>query len=62
VLVRFAATIPLRRVRAGEVRSEEFLYELKAGLRAAACDGRPRAGSDTTVTMDPASPSSCGCS
>jgi hypothetical protein len=36
--------VPLRRVRAGEVRCEEFLYELKAGLRAAACGGRPRAG------------------
>src|SRR5215216_191136 len=30
------------RVRAGEVRCEEFLYELKASLRAAACGGRPR--------------------
>jgi hypothetical protein len=25
------AGVPLRRVRAGEVRREEFLYELKAG-------------------------------
>jgi hypothetical protein len=33
---------------AGEVRWKEFLYEFKAGLRAAACGGRPRAGSDTT--------------
>ena len=49
---------------------EEFLYELKAtivsvrsfstnsrpALRAAASGGRPRAGSDTTVTAEPASP------
>src|SRR5829696_4966503 len=33
------AGVPLRRVRAGELR-EEFLYELKAGQRAAG--GRPR--------------------
>jgi hypothetical protein len=25
------ASVPLRRVRAGELRREEFLYELKAG-------------------------------
>ena len=30
------ASVPLRRVRAGEARWEKFLYELKAGLRAAA--------------------------
>ena len=35
------ASVPLRRVRAGELR-EEFLYELKAGLRVAASGGRPR--------------------
>jgi len=35
-------SIPLRRVRAGEVCCEEFLYILKASLRAAACGGRPR--------------------
>jgi hypothetical protein len=28
---RVACSVPLRRVRAGEVRCEEFLYELKAG-------------------------------
>jgi len=32
------ASVPLRRVRAGELRREEFLYELKAGLA-----GRPPA-------------------
>jgi hypothetical protein len=36
------ASIPLGRVRAGELRWEKFLYELKAGLRAAASGGRPR--------------------
>jgi hypothetical protein len=36
---------------------EEFLYELKAGLRAAASGGRPRAGSDTTAAVEPGSPS-----
>jgi hypothetical protein len=35
------ASVPFRRVRAGECRCEEFLYELKAGQRAAACGGRP---------------------
>jgi hypothetical protein len=39
---RVACSVPLRRVRAGEVRCENFLYELKAGLRAAAYGGRPR--------------------
>jgi hypothetical protein len=34
------ASDPLRHVRTGEVRCEEFLYELKAGQRAAS--GRPR--------------------
>ena len=34
------ASVPHRRVRAGEVRCEDFLYELKAGQRAAS--GRPR--------------------
>ena len=34
------ASAPLRRVRAGEGRWEDFLYELKAGQRAAS--GRPR--------------------
>jgi hypothetical protein len=33
-----------------------LLYIVKAGLRAAASGGRPRAGSDTTVTGEPASP------
>jgi len=36
------ASVPLRRVRAGEARCEKFLYDFKAGLRAAACGGRPR--------------------
>jgi len=52
------AGVPLRRVRAGEVRCEEFLYELKAG------PGRPEAarrpGNDTTITGEPASPSTPG--
>ena len=38
------ASVPLRHIRAGEVRREEFLYELKAGLRAAF--GRPRPSAD----------------
>ena len=36
------ASVPLRRVGAGEVRGEKFLYELKAGPAAAAC-GAPAA-------------------
>ena len=43
------AGVPLRRIRAGELRWEEFLYELKAGLRAAASGGRPR---PTTYTRN----------
>src|SRR5215211_6206358 len=37
-----AASVPLRRVRPGELRCEEVLYEPKASLRAAAAGGRPR--------------------
>ena len=33
----------------------DFLYTLKAGPAGAACGGRPRAGSDTAVTGEPAS-------
>jgi hypothetical protein len=32
-------------------RRETFLHTLKAALRAAAYGGRPRAGSDATVTV-----------
>jgi hypothetical protein len=32
-------------------------FSSRPALRAAACGGRPRAGSDTTVTREPASPS-----
>ena len=49
--------VPLRRVRAGELRWEKLLYELKAGP---AASGRPPAGNDTTVTGAPASPSAPG--
>jgi hypothetical protein len=48
VLVRFAATIPLRHVHAGEVRCEDFLDDLKAGP----ADGRPRRPS-SAVTLAP---------
>jgi hypothetical protein len=40
----------------------DFLYILKAGLRAAACGGRPRAGNDTTLTGRAASPLPPSCS
>src|SRR5215217_7537129 len=43
------ARVPLRRVRAGELRWEKFLYELKAGLRAAACSSRPRPARTTKI-------------
>jgi len=39
------AGVALRRVRAGEIRCEEFLYELKAGPA-----GGLRPGSHTTAT------------
>jgi hypothetical protein len=50
------ASVPLRRVRAGELR-EEFLYELKAGpedgrLRRPSSAGRPQHGG--ALTMPPA--------
>jgi hypothetical protein len=39
----------------------DFLYSSsRPALRAAACGGRPRAGSDTTVTVEPALPSHMG--
>ena len=43
------AGVPLRRVRAGEVRCEKFLYELKAGpaggrLRRPSSAGEPSGG------------------
>ena len=41
------ASVPLRHVRAGELR-EEFLYELKAGQRAAS--GRPRPADQPQAT------------
>jgi hypothetical protein len=41
------AGVPLRRVRAGEVRCEDFLYELKAGLRPATMRQGP--GTDLTL-------------
>jgi hypothetical protein len=40
------ASVPFRHVCALELRCKKFLYELKAGLRAAACGGRPRADSN----------------
>ena len=45
------ASVPRRRVRADEVRREDFLYELKAG---------PAARNDTSATGEPASPSALG--
>jgi hypothetical protein len=50
------AGVPLRSSKASSEWCEEFLYTLKAGQRAAACGGRPRAGDDTTATVAPASP------
>jgi hypothetical protein len=35
-----------------------FSTNFKAGLRAAACGGRPRAGNEATATGEPASPCS----
>ena len=51
------AGVPLRRVRAGEVRVRSFSTNSRPALRAAACGGRPRAGNDPTVTGEPTSPS-----
>jgi hypothetical protein len=51
------ASVPLRRVRAGELRVRTFSTNSRPALRAAACGGRPRAGSDTTVTGQLALPS-----
>jgi len=51
------AGVPLRRVRAVEAAGRLFSTPSRPALRAAACGGRPRAGSDTTVTREPASPS-----
>jgi hypothetical protein len=51
------ASVPLRRVRAGELRWEEFLYELKAGSAGGRLRRPSSAGSDTTATGQPASPS-----
>jgi hypothetical protein len=50
------AGVPLRRVRAVEGAGRLFSTPSRPTLRAAACGGRPRAGSDTTVTGEPASP------
>ena len=41
------ASVPLRRVRAGEVRWEEFLYDLKAGPAGGRLRRPSSAGSDT---------------
>src|SRR5215213_5845364 len=57
---REACRVPLRHVRAGEVRVRTFSTDSRPALRAAACGGRPRAGSDATVTGVPASPSRRG--
>jgi hypothetical protein len=51
------ASVPLRRVHAGEVCRRCFSTNSRPALRAAACGGRPRAGSATTATREPASPS-----
>ena len=45
------ACVPLRRARAGELRREEFLYELKTGQRAAS--GRPRPVTPPDSTAQP---------
>jgi hypothetical protein len=50
---RASSMLAFRSVQQGNhCAREEFLYELKAGLRAAACGGRPRAGNDATVTRN----------
>jgi hypothetical protein len=53
------AGVPLRRVRAGELRCEEFLYELKAGpaggrLRRPSSAGNPPDG--TVILLAPCRP------
>jgi hypothetical protein len=52
--------VPLRRVRAGAGAGRSFSTPSRPALRAAACGGRPRAGSDAAVTGAPASPSRRG--
>jgi hypothetical protein len=52
------AGVPLRRIRAVEGAGRLFSTPSRPALRAAACGGRPRAGSDATATGEPASPSS----
>jgi len=45
------ARVPLRCVRAGEGAGRLFSTPSRPALRAAACGGRPRAGSDMTATV-----------
>jgi hypothetical protein len=45
------ASVPLRRVRAGEVRCEEFLYELKAGPAGGRLRRPPSAGSARVLSL-----------
>jgi hypothetical protein len=49
------ASVPLGRVRVGEVRWEEFLYEPRPALRAVACGGRPRPAGPTSGDQTPTS-------
>jgi hypothetical protein len=52
-----ASSITRNNTRVVEGRCEDFLYNLKASQRAAACGGRPRPGSATTATGDRPPPS-----
>jgi hypothetical protein len=54
------ASVPLRRVHAVEGAGRLFSTPSRPALRAAACGGRPRAGSATTGTRAPAPPSRRG--
>ena len=54
------ARVPLRPAEQPLRSVRTFSTNLRPALRAAACGGRPRAGSDPTVTGAPASPSTPG--
>ena len=50
------ASVPFRHVCAIELRCKKFLYELKAGLRAAASGGRPRPAAPSLWPVREAAP------
>jgi hypothetical protein len=54
------ASVPLRRVRAGEVRVRTSLYELKAGPAGGRLRRPSSAGDDRTGAGEPVSPSTPG--